>query len=551
MSEPLPPPEEIQLDESFAAAENVDDYDPVLDNIRNRSTIRDIIRSAPGVFISILVHVIIILALGAIYLPQVMDFQQQIESSLSDLEEIDDFDQLFEEDITQELNLEDTDTTDFTDDMLVEAVDVDFSEPVAQLEVATAAIGDPSMFESLISKPGAAKGDLDGRRNRGANVARGGGNEHSEAAVARALAWFAEHQLPDGSWCYNHGIAPSCQNKCRNPSTAPAHALARCSSTAMAVMPYLGAGITPRAGDKYRNVVRDGLNFMKNNAIRTKNGICFYEPKTTHQLYHHGIASITVCEAAAMTRDKELENLAQGAINFLCYAQHDQGGWRYSPKQQGDTSAFGWSFMALKSGQMAYLRVPPVTVRKAKNFLDNVVGYDGGARYGYLENKGGSGATTAIGLLSQMYMGWKADNTSLQRGADYLAGVGPSASNLYYSYYATQVMHHLGGERWDKWNRQLRDGLVKAQAQEGHERGSWWGSGSHMEQGGRIVTTSFATMILEVYYRHLPIYTKATVTSEFPLDDDVEEAAPAQEKKEEENKEPEKKEENKEEEKKE
>jgi len=37
------------------------------------------------------------------------------------------------------------------------------------------------------------------------------------------------------------------------------------------------------------------------------------------------------------------------------------------------------------------------------------------------------------------------------------------------------------------------------------------------ERGGRLYCTSMATMILEVYYRHMPIYGKQAATEEFPL----------------------------------
>jgi hypothetical protein len=37
------------------------------------------------------------------------------------------------------------------------------------------------------------------------------------------------------------------------------------------------------------------------------------------------------------------------------------------------------------------------------------------------------------------------------------------------------------------------------------------------EKGGRLYCTSMATMILEVYYRHMPIYGKQAATEDFPL----------------------------------
>ncbi len=44
-----------------------------------------------------------------------------------------------------------------------------------------------------------------------------------------------------------------------------------------------------------------------------------------------------------------------------------------------------------------------------------------------------------------MYLGWKKDNAALQRGADILSKKGPSKGDVYYNFFATQVMHHLEG----------------------------------------------------------------------------------------------------------
>ena len=51
-----------------------------------------------------------------------------------------------------------------------------------------------------------------------------------------------------------------------------------------------------------------------------------------------------------------------------------------------------------------------------------------------------------------------------------------------------------------------------------HAKGSWDPvPGSHNGRGGRLYFTSMATMILEVYYRHMPIYGEKAAEDEFPL----------------------------------
>jgi hypothetical protein len=110
------------------------------------------------------------------------------------------------------------------------------------------------------------------------------------------------------------------------------------------------------------------------------------------------------------------------------------------------------------------------------------------------------------------------DHPALKRGVEWIAEEGPSEGNMYYNYYAAQVMRHWNGEEYSKWNRQMRDFLADCQAAEGHEAGSWCFHGGDLgaDRGGRLYCTAMATMILEVYYRHLPIYRKQKDSEALP-----------------------------------
>ncbi|MGL4943453.1 MAG: prenyltransferase/squalene oxidase repeat-containing protein [Thermoguttaceae bacterium] len=403
---------------------------------------------------------------------------------------------------------------------IVDSIALDAIPATTPLDSTFAAAAYASSLETLSASP------LGGRQNRGTLVAMGGGSDASERAVAAALDWFARHQLPSGAWCYDHSVAPSCRGQCADPTTQPSQfGSAYCSATAMALLPFLGAGHTHREGE-HQKVVAAGLQYLKRHGIPKPEGACFYETESeSHGMYHQGIVTIALCEAGAMTGDREILAIAQRAIDFIVAAQDPRGGgWRYAPRTPGDTSSLGWCLMALKSGEMAKLRVPPAAFVGANLFLDRSTSIDGGARYGYLspndkpsERYDDGRATTAIGLLSRLYLGWRHDNAVLLRGADYLSSLAPQTENLYYSYYATQVMHHVGGPRWDDWNAAMRDPLIALQERRGHGTGSWFTKGGLLELGGRHATTSLATMILEVYYRHLPIYQTQSETL-FPLD---------------------------------
>lgn len=363
---------------------------------------------------------------------------------------------------------------------------------------------------------GEGLGDVRGAKARRAMVDAYGGSEGSEAAVAAALRWLAAHQMPDGGWHFDHTLGP-CKGRCENPGNIQ---VSRNGATAMALLPFLGAGQTHKDGE-YQQVVEQGLVFlMRSMKLGNEMGDL---TDTGGRLYSHGLASITLCEAYAMTNDQTLLQPAQLSLNFIVYAQDKiGGGWRYYPHDPGDTSVLGWQLMACKSGHMAYLRVPRKTILGASMFLDFVQS-DNGSRYGYVSplvdgaQPGAGAATTAVGLLCRMYLGWKRDHPGLQAGVDYLHQLGPT-DNMYYNYYATQVMRHYGGEYWEAWNARMRDRLVDSQDKRGHAEGSWYfPRGTYSSNGGRLYCTSLATMILEVYYRHMPIYGKQAAEEEFPL----------------------------------
>ena len=168
-----------------------------------------------------------------------------------------------------------------------------------------------------------------------------------------------------------------------------------------------------------------------------------------------------------MTGDKHVGMAAQAAVGFIETAQNRQtGGWRYHPGEDGDTSVVGWQVMALKSAQMAGLNVgrsPASTGRES--FSDSVAkGYHGG-QFGYQPGEEPTPAMTAVGLLCRQYLGAKRDDPLMVEGSEYLLAHLPERSfrNLYYWYYATQVMHNINDQPWDVWNRKMRRLLVETQ----------------------------------------------------------------------------------------
>ena len=134
--------------------------------------------------------------------------------------------------------------------------------------------------------------------------------------------------------------------------------------------------------------------------------------------------------------------------------------------RRSDTSVTGWMVMALQSGRLAGLDVDKKTTREIERFL----GYAKDSRKSYLfrynpnasrddpktaKHLRPTHSMTAVGLLMKMYMGWNRKDERLLNGADYLLEKLPdnttkTSRDTYYWYYATQVMNHMGGERWNR-----------------------------------------------------------------------------------------------------
>ena len=331
-----------------------------------------------------------------------------------------------------------------------------------------------------------------------------GGSDATENAVTLALEWLKRQQnQKDGLWSltgpYDDGGSQENQ----------------LAATAMALMAFQGAGNTLTEGPHHAVVARAWRSLLKTQ--QEDGSFDVGQMPILHTLYSHAQATMALCELYGMSRDPKLAEPAARAVAYCVAAQGPNGGWRYSPGQNGDMSVTGWYMMALKSAEMAGTAVPAATFEGIGGFLDTVAN-DKGSRYGYrrdspLKPAGPvKAAVTAEGLLCRQYLGWPQDDPRLVEGIELLLAENTidfegNSKDVYAWYYITQVAHHMEGEAWRRWNNQLSEVLPRAQVSKGKQRGSWdpsldkWGP-----IGGRLFVTTFCTYMMEVYYRHLPLY---------------------------------------------
>ena len=459
--------------------------------------------NAPPWMVSMLVHLVVLVVLALIALPTIVESKYVVEVS-------------YAEQLGEQL---------FDDSQYLEAI-----EPV---EVDPALAFDPREVEDPLAASALPQFKLElpdsvteldtptiglalkGRNpgSRKAMLAAYGGTSETEGAVEMALDWLKRNQQRDGTWRldgpYSDGITGSGSG-----------AQNRLAATAMALLAFQGAGNTHLSGE-YKTNVAKGLEALLKMQDRDGSFFATQQLRNSHQLYSQAQATIVVCELFGMTEDSKLREPAQRAIDYAASIQASDrrggAGWKYNPGDGVDTSVTGWFVIALKSGEMGDLSVPSPIKDKVRRFLDNVVApprdderYVEGSRYLYkVGDKYHRVSMTAEALLCRQYLGWDKFNGSLLAGVRHL-GENPidwNEPNVYYWYYATQVMHHMGGDAWDGWNDVMRQAVPNQQVKTGREKGSWSPAGDQFGvSGGRLFMTCLCTYMLEVYYRHMPIY---------------------------------------------
>ena len=371
-------------------------------------------------------------------------------------------------------------------------------------------------------------------RQRTPGSAQRTGEPKTEAAIQQGLEFLIRHQLPDGSWSLNRFDTEHPLHKRQLDSDMAA--------TALAVLSFQGAGYN-HLEFKYARQVNHAIRWLIKN--QGDDGLLYLESDQSSnnacRLYSHGIASLALTEAYGMTQDPMLREPAQKALNFIAESQHpNKGGWRYfseMKKRSSDTSVSGWMVMALQSGRLSGLDVADSTFESLAGWLAVAADPANESLYRYnpyavnspgvsrINGRNASPSMTAVGLLMRIYSGWEKDDPRLISGANYLVdqqlpGETLKLRDTYYWYYATQVLKHVGGPQWQKWNDALRPMLIRTQEKSGDNAGSWDPFAPVPDRwapfGGRLYVTTMNLLSLEVRHRLLPLYKKTNSADEPP-----------------------------------
>ena len=452
---------------------------------------RGVISSSPPFLISMIIHIVAVMLLALWMMPEILSDQFAIELRYAE--------QVGEQVKDDTVNIEPPDPVETVDPPevvetpVVETVTPPPKPMLTKPEVKPVSPGPPTKTKTEQATVGSA---LSGREQgmKRELLGKFGGTASTESAVQRGLEWLARFQQRDGTWSLTGPYPNGASNE------------NRCAATAMALLAFQGAGNTHLKGPFKTNVSRGIAALLK---MQSREGGFYDGNIARHHQYSQGQATIAICELYGLSQDPKYLGPAQLAVDYAVRTQSPEGGWRYEPGVDADVSVTGWFVMALQSALMAGLEVPETTFENIHRFLDTV-GRRDNARYVYqaLEaDRNISPVMTAEALLCRQYLGWSHDDLRLASGAEFVLQHPldwENDRNVYYWYYASQFLHHMEGEYWNQWNSVMREVIPKHQ----EATGSWspaqdkWAA-SH---GGRLFMTCMCIYSLEIYYRHLPIY---------------------------------------------
>ena len=357
------------------------------------------------------------------------------------------------------------------------------------------------------------------------------GDANTEAAVYKALRWLKKTQREDGAW----------------QGTAPGTARSAAAATGLAVLTFLAHGETPKSKE-FGPTVKKAIDWLvKSQKQEKRNGELVWTCEE-HGAAEYGflIATYALCEAYGMTKNPNVKEAAQRALERIASHQSPTGGWNYylcrdakvtANGKPDDISYGGWCIQALKAGKLAGIHFDGLEecIKKAIKCLkernsDKTLGF----AYRPEERHTSSGLA-GVGCLAMQLLGYGKEpeakfalnvmrnwKPAFEWDAHPHPGQATWNSPQYYYYYAAQCKFQAGmakgasqGDQaaWEEWNKamkafypaQMKDaGEIPGPDGKPRKCGYWENKDlpSHMVRP--VMDTCLVALQLMVYYRYLP-----------------------------------------------
>ncbi len=332
--------------------------------------------------------------------------------------------------------------------------------------------------------------------------------------IDAALFWLASRQTIEGRWDARGVVADEADF---GVSVGGRHDV---GVTALALLAFLGEGNTPTSGPHRQTVLRAARWLTM---IQDPESGRYAAWGVDKLCYDHVIATLAMCEAAAVTSSPAVRRSAQRGVDFLQRARCPYNAWRYAHPQIGDndSSVTAWAVQALVAADRAGLEIDEDTLIGALSYFDEVTdpatgraGYNTfgsmASRYSYNEHfpREHGEAMSAAALVVRILLGQiPAENDIVRKHARLVARRSPEWDlrgwkiDMVYWFYGAQGLHQLGGSEEKRWDAALLEAVGGRQRRDGGYDGSWDPAGPWGPVGGRIYSTAMVTLALQGPYR--------------------------------------------------
>ncbi|MCO8120152.1 terpene cyclase/mutase family protein [Stieleria sp. TO1_6] len=307
----------------------------------------------------------------------------------------------------------------------------------------------------------------------------------AQQVYAKGLEFLARTQDARGTWPAGESVGPG--------------------TTGMAVLAFLASGEDPNFGP-HREVIRKGLRHI----IGSQSSVTGYMGPS---MYHHGFATLALCEAYGSVDDTDLFTGARsnsqrslGAAVELAVRsaltsqqQNRKGGWRYAPNaSDADTSVSGAVMMGLLAARNAGIEVPDEAVDRAIAYFIEMTASDGTVGYTGATDGGGQSIARSSIVNLVLAIARRKDLDAYDQTTRYIVANQDADPNWpeYARYYQAQALFQSDVEVWKQWNERLIRVLKREQQDDGSFKGDL----------GVTNSTSMTLLALAVNFRFLPIY---------------------------------------------
>jgi len=305
-------------------------------------------------------------------------------------------------------------------------------------------------------------------------------------AISGALDWLASAQESAGSW---------------DPARWGGKKDYEVSLTSMALLAFLKDKESLKIPANEQAAER-GLEFL----LKQQADSGMFGPECTGTMYNQGMATLAILEAYRLKDGPRLKAAVDSAVGFICRRQDDGGGWGYQKNspQKANTSITAWQMKALFTAWQSGWKDTDVSLKKGLAWLHSVVDEQG--LFGYQRPKdspeGGSETLTAMGalcfFLAEEQGAEKAPSEARIKVALKSAATNPGKQQDFYRWYFVASALSAGREEgYDQLLADLQNLLIRERSRDSTQAGSWDPVGRWSSAGGRLYTTTMATLSLQ------------------------------------------------------